>query len=197
MNNAFYSKTMENVKDRVDIKFCITPEQFKKNVESPLFANQVSIIKKGGLTLVRMTKRTVELNKPLYLGACVLDFSKLLMYEFHYDTMKVKYPNALMMKTDTDSLLYYIHTEDLYQDFKDADIPYKNQLVLPKILYNETTTTLSFRKPNVQYESEAIVKPNKNITTIWAVGMNDETTLLGYHTQRGYYTFIMDVCSTS
>ena len=122
MNNAFYGKTMENVKDRVDIKFCIDNKQFKKNLESPLFANQVSIIKEGGLALVKMTKRTVELNKPLYIGACVLDFSKLLMYKFHYDTMKVKYPNALMMKTDTDSLLYYIHTEDLYMDFKDADI---------------------------------------------------------------------------
>jgi len=41
--------------------------------------------------------------------------------KFHYDTMKVMYPDALMMKTDTDSLLYYVHTEDLYQDFKESD----------------------------------------------------------------------------
>ena len=40
------------------------------------------------------------------------------MYKFHYDTMKVRYPEALMMKTDTDSLLYYVKTDNLYKDFK-------------------------------------------------------------------------------
>ena len=40
------------------------------------------------------------------------------MYKFHYDVMKVKYPEALMMKTDTDSLLYYVKTDDIYKDFK-------------------------------------------------------------------------------
>ena len=38
------------------------------------------------------------------------------MYKFHYDTMKVRFPESLMMKTDTDSFLYYIKTDDLYKD---------------------------------------------------------------------------------
>ena len=33
--------------------------------------------------------------------------------------MMVRFPEALMMKTDTDSLLYYIKTDDLYKDFKE------------------------------------------------------------------------------
>ena len=48
------------------------------------------------------------LNKPIDVGASILDLSKLLMYKFHYNVMKIQYPKALMMKTDTDTLLYFI-----------------------------------------------------------------------------------------
>lgn len=123
MNNAFYGKTMENVRDRVNIQFCMTKERFTKHTSSHLFAGQINVINEDGLALVKTHKKTVILDKPIYIGACVLDLSKLLMFKFHYDTMKVKYPESLMMKTDTDSLLYYIKTDDLYQDFKnDAGI---------------------------------------------------------------------------
>jgi hypothetical protein len=118
MNNAFYGKTMENVRGRINIQFCLSKERFDKYVSSPLFANQIHVINSEGLALVKCHRRTVNLDKPIYIGASVLDFSKLLMYKFHYDTMKVSYPNALMMKTDTDSLLYYIKTTDLYKELK-------------------------------------------------------------------------------
>jgi hypothetical protein len=119
MNNAFYGKTMENVRNRNNVQFCLDKEKFVKHTSSPLFANQVNIIQENGLALVKTYKRTVELNKPIYIGATVLDLSKLLMYKFHYQTMKVRFPNSMMMKTDTDSLLYFVETDDLYQDFKE------------------------------------------------------------------------------
>ena len=78
MNNAFYGKTMENVRDRVNVQFCRNKEKFLKHTGSPLFANQINIIEKDGLCLVKTNKRTVTLNKPIYIGACVLDLSKLL-----------------------------------------------------------------------------------------------------------------------
>ena len=31
------------------------------------------------------------MNKPLYLGASILDISKTLMYKFRYDYLKPKY----------------------------------------------------------------------------------------------------------
>jgi hypothetical protein len=119
MNNAFYGKTMENVRNRNNVQFCLDKEKFVKHTSSPLFANQVNVIQENGLALVKTYKRTVELNKPIYIGATVLDLSKLLMYKFHYQTMKVRFPNSMMMKTDTDSLLYFVETDDLYDDFKD------------------------------------------------------------------------------
>ena len=118
LNNAFYGKTMENVRDRVNVQFCLNEKQFIKHTSSPLFANHINVLKHNGLVLVKTHKKTVELNKPIYLGACILESSKLHMFKFHYDIMKVKYPDCSMMKTDTDSLLYYIETTDLYQDLK-------------------------------------------------------------------------------
>ena len=51
------------------------------------------------------------------VGMCILDFSKVLMYEFHYDYIKNKYGgNSRLLFTDTDSLMYEIKTEDVYKD---------------------------------------------------------------------------------
>ena len=54
------------------------------------------------------------LNKPIYVGFTVLDFSKLKMYDFHYNFIKKDF-NAELLFTDTDSLAYEIKSEDVYK----------------------------------------------------------------------------------
>ena len=64
-----------------------------------------------------MGKIKVVVNKPVYLGQAILDLSKIVMYEFHYDYMKQKYPKGLTLcYMDTDSLIYDIETDDFYKD---------------------------------------------------------------------------------
>ena len=61
---------------------------------------------------------TLTLNKTACIGMCILEFSKVLMYEFHYDYIKNKYGNnSRLLFTDTDSLMDEIKTEDVYKDF--------------------------------------------------------------------------------
>ena len=50
----------------------------------------------------------------------ILDISKTLMYEFHYNYMKKKYSgNCKLLMTDTDSLMHEVKTGDFYPDIKD------------------------------------------------------------------------------
>ena len=62
-------------------------------------------------------KTKVTKNKPIYLGQAILGLSKLVMYEFHYDYMILKYGDrAKVCHNDTDSFIYHIKTEDFYSD---------------------------------------------------------------------------------
>ena len=70
-------------------------------------------------------KTKVVMNKLVYLGQTILDLSKIMMYEFHYDYIKPKYlgtaygNNLTLCYMDNDSLVYYIKTEDFYEDIAD------------------------------------------------------------------------------
>ena len=64
----------------------------------------------------RKKKTVLTLTKSIYVGFSILDLSKLLMYEFHYKYIKSKFDVKLLF-TDTDSSVYEIKTEDVYEDF--------------------------------------------------------------------------------
>ena len=56
------------------------------------------------------------LNKPIYVGFTVLELSKCMMYDFHYNFIKKSF-NAELLFTDTDSLTYKIKSENVYENF--------------------------------------------------------------------------------
>ena len=68
---------------------------------------------------VHKIKEALTLNRPAYVGMCILDLSKTLMYDFHYNHIKEKYGDRTkLLFTDTDSLTYEIEAEDVYKDFR-------------------------------------------------------------------------------
>ena len=118
MNNAVFGKTMENIRNRVNVKLTNTEEQFKKLVAKPNYESRK--IFNENLVSVHMKKTSLTMNKPVYLGMCILDLSKTLMFDFHYNYIKPKYGSkAKLLFTDTDSFLYEIQTEDFYKDISE------------------------------------------------------------------------------
>ena len=115
MNNLVFCKTMENIRNRVDIKLVNDKKQAEKLSAKPNF-NHCNIFSED-LVAIHMKKTKLLFNKPVYLGMCILDLSKTLMYDFHYNYIKQKYGDkAKLLFTDTDSLIYGIETEDFYKD---------------------------------------------------------------------------------
>ena len=116
MNNSVFGKTMENIRKRVDVRLVTSKEKLLKMTSKPTFVS--SKIFNENLVAVHKIKETLTMNRPAFVGACILDLSKTLIYDFHYNYIKHKYDNkAKLLFTDTDSLTYEIETADAYADF--------------------------------------------------------------------------------
>jgi hypothetical protein len=115
MNNAVFGKTMENVRARINFRLVSNEDQAwrVKNLNRfTIFSND--------LVGVHIQKKIVHLNKPVYLGQTILDDSKYLMYNFHYNFMLQKIPrnDIDLLFTDTDSLCYHIRNHDVFEIMK-------------------------------------------------------------------------------
>ena len=116
MNNSVFGKTMENIRKRVDVRLVTSKEKLLKLASKPTYVS--SKIFNENLVAVHKIKETLTMNRPAYVGMCILDLSKTLMYDFHYNYIKHKYDNkAKLLFTDTDSLTDEIETTDAYADF--------------------------------------------------------------------------------
>ena len=89
MNNSVFGKTMENLRKRVDVKLVTDEKKLMKLTSKPTFVT--SKIFHVKLVAVHRIKETLTLNRPAYVGMCILDLSKTLMYDFHYNYIKKKY----------------------------------------------------------------------------------------------------------
>ena len=114
MNNAVFGKTMENVRKH-RVKLVKTEKKMNKLVSEPNFHTMKLI--DNNLAIIEMRKVKVKMNKPVYLGLSILDISKISMYEFWYDYVKIKYEDkARLCYMDTDSFVVNIKTKDFYKD---------------------------------------------------------------------------------
>jgi hypothetical protein len=132
MNDGLFGKTMENLKAKLT-KLTARPsfDSFRIFSEDP--------------AAVTMKKTKLYLNQPIYVGFTILDLSKVLMYQFHYEYMKQKYDaNAKLLFTDTDSLSYEVKTRDIYQDMlEDAELFDTSEYAQDHLLYSIKTRKFS------------------------------------------------------
>ena len=122
MDNSVFGKTMENIRKRSNIYLETDKDHFLRQTAKPTFIS--CKIFNENLVAVNMKKERMMLNKPSYVGMCILDMSKTLMYDFHYNYIKRKYGDRVkLLCTDTYSFYYHIKTDDVYEDFySDRDL---------------------------------------------------------------------------
>ena len=117
MNKSVYGKTIENIRKRQNVTLVDDRKKALKLSSKPNF-DRTTIFDEN-LVAVHMKKTEVYFNKPIYVGQAILDLSKTLMFDFHYNFIRKKYGDkAELLMTDTDSLVYLIQTDDFYDDIK-------------------------------------------------------------------------------
>ena len=140
MNNAMYVKTMENVKIRIDVKVVNRGKNYLKCISKLSYMSQK--IFDNNFVAIRKIKLALKLNKPAYIGMCMLELSKVLMYEFRYNYIKNNYGNkSKLLFTDTD-LMYENKTEDVYEDFNSNKKLFDFSNYWTKSKYNDDSNKL-------------------------------------------------------
>ena len=101
---------MENLRKRINVRSVNNKKDFLKYTSRPTYVTHKLFNKI--FAAIHEVKPVLILNKPIYVGFTVLDLSKWLMYNFHYNFIKKNF-SAKLLFTDTDSLTYEIKSDNI------------------------------------------------------------------------------------
>ena len=105
--NSVYGRTMENLRKRINVRLVDNEKDFLKYTSRPTHITHKIFGK--NYAAIHEIKPVLTLNKPIYVGFTVLELTKWLMYDFHYNFIK-KHFDAELLFTDTYSLTYKMHS---------------------------------------------------------------------------------------
>ena len=123
LNNAFYGKTMENVRNRCKIEF-IKRDECNKILKQQRKLTFNGIHKNfNNCDSYLFKEHEILLDKPIYLGFAILELSKLHMYETYYDTLQPYFgqENIQLHYMDCDSFILSIKSENIIKDLKNLE----------------------------------------------------------------------------
>ena len=112
MINSVYGKTMENLRKRINLRLVNNAKDFLKYTSRPTCIAHRLFDK--DFAAIHEIKPVLMLNKPIYVRFTVLELSKWMMYDSHYNFIKKNFNDELLF-TDTDSLTYEIKPENVYE----------------------------------------------------------------------------------
>jgi len=111
--NSIYGKTMENVRNRMQLHLTTDDENARKWFDKVNFKDSKYF---NGLHIIETYKLQIEMTKPIYVGTSILDLSKLHMLEFHYNVIDNHFHGSYnLIYSDTDSLVYSMEHDDIYE----------------------------------------------------------------------------------
>ena len=113
MINSVYSKTIENLRKRINFRLVNNGKDSLKYSSRTTHITHKIFDK--NYAAIHEIQPFLTLNKPVYVGFTVLELSKWLMYDFHFNFIK-KHFDAELLFTDTDHLTYEVKSEDFYEE---------------------------------------------------------------------------------
>lgn len=119
MVNSTFGKTIENVRKYQKVNLHTYWDGrygARVRIASPRFESLA--IFSENFVAIQSSKDDILMNKPIYVGMAILDLSKIIVYEFHEYMIRLYGTNCRMLYTDTDSLIYEVICEDIYEDIK-------------------------------------------------------------------------------
>ncbi len=114
MNNACFGKFIENQRGRITFDLVSNEERLTKLITSPFFKKTITFSE--NLVGVHRYKQRQLLNRPIYVGAAILELARLHMYEFYYNDLPKIFENIPfeLLYMDTDSFILSIESADIY-----------------------------------------------------------------------------------
>ena len=121
LNNCIYGKSVENIRKRINVKLINDKKTYFNCDNKPNFLSSKILHK--NFVAVHSSKKVLTLNKPIYVGFCILELSKLLMYKFNYNYVLKTFDGVKFLFADTDSLVYEIKGGNVYEQcFRDKHL---------------------------------------------------------------------------
>ena len=142
-NNSLYGKTVENIRKRKNLRLCNAPKKFITYSSKPTFKTSIAITE--NLVAAILTKDTICLNRPVYIGQAVLDLSKLRMYTLNYVELE-KYRDEFDCKID----ICAADTDSFFLCCKGVDMM---QQLLPAMIRDELLDTSNYKSDHPLYSN--------------------------------------------
>ena len=123
LNNAFYGKTVKNVRNRLKIEF-VKKDDYREIVKQQSKMTFTGLHKSyENCDSYTFKQNEVLMDKPIYLGFSVLELSKLLMYETYYDKLQPYFgqESIQLHHMDTDSFVLSVNTRNIIKDLKNLE----------------------------------------------------------------------------
>ena len=144
------------------------------------------------LIVIRKSKVTLKYNKLEYVGVCILDLSKVLICNFHYYYIRKKQVNnSRLLLTDTDSLMYEIKTENVYEDFSKDKEMFDFSDYSAKSKYYDESNKLVFGKMKDETSGVSIEEIVGLKPTMYSFLADDSSKHINKSVKSTYEIFIM------
>ena len=105
MNNSVFGKTMEDVRSHMKGEICLDMKRKDKMINNPRLKSWTIWDENYGF--FELSKKQVVLNKPIQVGFSILELSKVLMYDFHYNYILANSKKTVSCKKMVSRFLFF------------------------------------------------------------------------------------------